>query len=148
MSRSTRIAIVVGAVVLAVAAFVVLQPDSQEGSDGTSAAGATTETPVATTPATTTTPGAPAPAPEPKPDPGPLLTAGEVTELRVKQGETVRFRVRADTSEEVHVHGYDTTYELQPGRTRAVAFKADLQGIWEIELENAATQIAELRVDP
>jgi hypothetical protein len=60
----------------------------------------------------------------------------------------VTFRVRNDASEEVHVHGYDIKKELQANKTATVSFKASITGIFEIELEGSATQLAELRVDP
>ena len=60
----------------------------------------------------------------------------------------MRFRVRSDEAEEVHVHGYDLMKDLEPGETATMAFKATITGIFEIEFEHSAEQIAELRVDP
>jgi hypothetical protein len=76
------------------------------------------------------------------------VTPGKITNLRFKQGETVRFRVRADTTDEVHVHGYDLMKDIAPGETISFSFPASITGIFEVELENAGEQIAQLRVDP
>ena len=71
-----------------------------------------------------------------------------MAKLRYTEGETVRFRVVSDKAEEVHVHGYDLKKDLQPGETATMSFKASITGIFEIEFEQSAEQIAELRVDP
>ena len=93
---------------------------------------------------TATTPTA---TPTPKPEP-PLLQAGKVTKLRFTEGDTVRFRVRSDGPEEVHVHGYDMMKDIGPARPITVSFKATITGIFEVEFEDSGEQIAELRVDP
>ena len=60
----------------------------------------------------------------------------------------MRFRVRSSKDEEVHIHGYDIKKDVKAGQTARVSFKASIDGIFEIEFEGSATQIAELRVDP
>ena len=71
-----------------------------------------------------------------------------MTKLEFEQGDTVRFRVRADVADHVHVHGYDLMKDVEPGETITFSFPADITGIFEIELEDAGEQIAQLRVDP
>ena len=71
-----------------------------------------------------------------------------MVKLRVDKGETVRFRVRSPEDEEVHVHGYDIKKDVKAGQTARMSFKATIDGIFEIEFEHSAKQIAELRVDP
>ena len=83
----------------------------------------------------------------PKPQP-PLLKAGKVTEIEVKEGQTVRFRVTADEDEEIHVHGYDIEEEVPAGETINVSFPATITGIFEIEFHHSEEQIGSLRVDP
>ena len=56
--------------------------------------------------------------------------------------------MRSDVSDEVHVHGYDLMKDVEAGQTVTFSFPADITGIFEIELEGAGKQIAELRVDP
>jgi hypothetical protein len=70
-----------------------------------------------------------------------------VTKLRFKQGDRVRFRVRSDQPDEIHVHGYDIEREVGPEAV-VVAFPATITGIFEIELHESEEQIAQLRVDP
>jgi len=148
MSRGQRLSFLVVAVVIAVVAVVVLADSSEDPSGAPTVATATptstaTAEPQEAEPAETETP---TPAPTPKPPP--LLTGGKVTKLRAEQGDTVRFRVRSPVAEEVHVHTYDISKDLEPGKTATVSFKADITGIFEIEFEHAGEQIAELRVDP
>ena len=138
MSRAQRLTFLAIAAVIAVVAVLVLAvaggDDEQEATRAQSRA--------------TATPGAAAtetPTPEPAP---PLVTPGKVTKLRFEQGDTVRFRVRADVADHVHVHGYDLMKDVEPGKTVTFSFPADITGIFEIELEDAGEQIAQLRVDP
>jgi hypothetical protein len=151
MSSGARLSFLAIAVVILVVAFVALRPSSD---DPETTADAPTATPTLTATATpaageTSTP-TPTETPTPKPtvDPGPLLTGGKVVKLRFDKGETVRFRVRSAQDAEVHIHGYDIKKDVKAGQTARVSFKASIDGIFEIEFENTATQIAELRVDP
>ena len=147
MSRNQRLGFLGIAAVIAIAAIIVLSAgggsDEQEATD-TASRPTTTPTASATAEGETPTP-TPTPTPEPKP---PLLQAGKVTKLRFTEGETVRFRVRHDSPEHVHIHGYDIMKDLEPGKTVTISFKATITGIFEIELEDSAEQIGELRVDP
>jgi FtsP/CotA-like multicopper oxidase with cupredoxin domain len=118
VSARARIGLLGAAVVVLVVAFVLLRSGGDDSS-------------------TTATSGA-----------GPLLTAAKVQEIHVKKGDTVRFRVRSDSAEEVHIHGYDIKHDLPAGKVVPVSFKATIDGIFEIELEHSSTQIARLRVDP
>jgi hypothetical protein len=147
MSRNQRLTFLGIAAVIAVVAVVVFAVGGSDEDSGTPAA-QQTATPTATPSADDgeSTPTA-TPTATPKPQP-PLLQAGKVAKLRVTQGETVRFRVRSDEAEEVHVHGYDLMKDLEPGQTATMSFKASITGIFEIEFEQSAEQIAELRVDP
>jgi len=71
-----------------------------------------------------------------------------VAELEYDAGEEVRFRVRSNTADEVHVHGYDVTKEVPAGGSVTVSFPAELEGIYEAELHGSGEQIAEIRVNP
>jgi hypothetical protein len=149
MSSGARLSFLAIAVAILVVAFVVLRPSSDDP-ETTADAPTATATPTATStpaPGDTSTP-TPTPTPKPTVDPGPLLTGNKVVKLRFDKGETVRFRVRSSEAEEVHIHGYDIKKDLKPGQTARVSFKATIDGIFEIEFEHSATQIAELRVDP
>lgn len=61
---------------------------------------------------------------------------------------TARFRVRSSKADEVHVHGYDLSEPVAPGKTNSFDFKANTEGIFEIELESSGAEIASLKVEP
>jgi FtsP/CotA-like multicopper oxidase with cupredoxin domain len=66
--------------------------------------------------------------------------------VRVDRGEQVRIRVQADRAEEVHVHGYDLSADVAPGKPAVIEFTADAAGVFEVELEQAKLQLFELQV--
>jgi hypothetical protein len=136
--------------VIAVVAVFVLADSSEDDGDGEGAATTATATAEPTETATPDAEGTETPTPTPTAtrEPTPLLTGARVTELEYDQGDTIRFRVRSSTPDEVHVHGYNLFAEVEPGRTTRMSFRADITGIFEIELENVHKQIAELRVNP
>jgi FtsP/CotA-like multicopper oxidase with cupredoxin domain len=146
VTRGQRLTFLGIAAVIAVVAVILLAG----GGDETDNAADSARTPAATATPTTAEGDAtatPTPTATPKPKP-PLLQAGKVRTLTYDQGDTVRFRVRSDEAEEVHIHGYDIKKDLEPGQTATVSFKASITGIFEIEFEGSATQIAELKVEP
>ncbi|HEX8690320.1 MAG TPA: hypothetical protein VF729_08760 [Solirubrobacterales bacterium] len=73
---------------------------------------------------------------------------GGVEELSFEAGERIRFAVRSDASDEVHVHGYDVEKEVGPGELTRFDFPASIEGVFEAELHGSGEQIAELRVEP
>jgi hypothetical protein len=74
---------------------------------------------------------------------------GGVQELEFSAGEEIRFRVEGDEAEEIHVHGYDLMEDIpKGGGSVEFDFPAEIEGIFEAELEGQGTQIAELRVNP
>ena len=73
---------------------------------------------------------------------------GGVAELEYTAGEEVRFEVTSDVADEIHVHGYDLLEEVPAGGTASFDFPAEIEGIFEVELEGRGVQIAELRVNP
>jgi hypothetical protein len=152
-----RIIIIVLAVLGLVVAFVAANDSGDDGQPTPAATTAAAQQPAATTTApqdgagetaTTTTPAAPA---EPAP-PLVRVTGGQpqggVKKLRFRSGERVRFRVRTDTPDEIHIHGYDITKALPAGRTVTVSFPGRLEGRFDVELHGAGTQIASLEVRP
>lgn len=76
-----------------------------------------------------------------------LKTEGLDT-LSVRVGETVRFEVEADVADEVHVHGYDLSFETVPDQEVLVEFVADVTGIFEVELEALGLHIVDIEVTP
>jgi len=154
MSRNQRLSFLGIAAVIAVVAIVVLTvgggSDDTTTDDSANTSAQQTATPSATSSADDgqeeSTP-TPTPTPTPKPQP-PLLQAGKVTKLRFHEGQTVRFWVRHYQPEHVDIRGYDIVQDIEPGKTANVAFKATITGIFDIEFEDSAEEIGQLRVDP
>ena len=148
MSRNQRFTFLAIAALIAVVAVFVLADSSEDDPPPEQSAATATPTPTATAPQEASPQETPEPTPEPtpRPEPIPLLTADKVTELEYTEGETVRFRVRSSEPDEVHVHGYNLFEDVVPGETARMAFKADITGIFEIELEHSGTEIAKLNV--
>lgn len=144
MSRAQRIGLVVAAVAVVVVAFLLLRPGRDDRANGHG-----TGTPAVTAPA-----GHAVTTDRERPDPVTRIRVrdrepvGGVTKMEVAKGDEVGFEVTADAPEEVHVHGYDLSAPVGPGRRARLKFRADLEGAYEVELEHSATQIAELRVRP
>lgn len=73
---------------------------------------------------------------------------GGVQELEYSAGDQIRFDVDSDVADEIHIHGYDLTKDVPAGGAVSFSFPAEIEGIFEVELEDRAEQIAELRVNP
>jgi len=122
MSRNGRLALIGAALVVAVVAFAVIQ----SGGDDKSATASVQSIKVS----------------HGKP-------IGGVQKITVTKGETLRLTVSSpDTSQEIHVHGYDLERDMAPGRPASFEFKTRIEGVFEIELEDTATRIASLQMRP
>lgn len=146
MSRQQRFGLVALAVAVAVAAFVIARPGDDDDDEP-----AATQTAPATTPADTQPAEAEAQPPEPEATRVRVeggQPAGGVEQITVNTGDTVRLTVTSDAPQEVHVHGYDIIESAAPDSPARLRFEADIEGVFEVELEGAHTQIAELRVEP
>ena len=53
--------------------------------------------------------------------------------FEVPKGSTVQITVTSDVADQLHVHGYDRTAELAPGRPASVRFTTDTTGLFEVE---------------
>ncbi len=73
---------------------------------------------------------------------------GGVRELEYNAGDQIEFTVDSDVADEVHIHGYDLMKDVPAGGSVGFAFPAEIEGIFEVELEGLKEQIAELRVNP
>jgi FtsP/CotA-like multicopper oxidase with cupredoxin domain len=134
MSRNQRIGLVVGALIVAIVAFVVAQPggddDSTPSSSGTPAqatddGGTDTET--------ETQPEEPAEPAVTRISVKGGVIAGDVKSIEVAKGDTVRIVVSSDVEDEIHLHGYDLEREAAPGKPARFKFEADVEGAFEIE---------------
>jgi len=138
MSSRARLITLVLAMAAAAIAFVVLKP----GGDSKTSTNSTT-----TTTATSTSPSATAPA-------GPVVRVkggqpvGGVKDITVKQGGVIRLTVTSDVSQEIHMHGYDIAKVAAPGAPARFVVPATINGVFEVELEKTAVQIAKLTVNP
>jgi hypothetical protein len=155
MSRNQRIGLIVAALVFAVVAFAIASPG---GDDGGEQAAQTTPTQTETE---TVTEEAETEA-EPPPPPEPAVTririqggqvVGGAKRIQASTGDTVRIVVASDAQDELHLHGYDITVNSAPGTPARFQFKADLEGVFELEshvAEDAGTNplVAQLVVQP
>lgn len=73
---------------------------------------------------------------------------GGIKQLEYSAGDEIRFEVTSDVADEVHVHGYDLMQDVPAGGTVSFDFPAEIEGIFEAELEGRKEQIAEIRVNP
>ena len=153
--------LVVAALAVAVIAFVIASPGSddengdQAGQTTTTETQTEVETQTETEVETQTETATPAP-------PQPSVTririqGGEVVggakTIDVGQGEPVRIVVTADSTDEIHLHGYDITRNAAPDAPARFNFKANLEGVFEMESHTAEDaglepRIAELVVNP
>jgi pullulanase/glycogen debranching enzyme len=121
MSRAQRLTFLAIAVVVAVVAVIVIVASggSNDDSSSSAASGKTV-----------------------------VLEPGKVQKLKYTQGDQVRFQVRSPKADEVHVHGYNIERELKPNQPTTIAFKATINGIFDIEVHSTDTQIGQLTVEP
>jgi hypothetical protein len=147
MSRAGRLGLIAAAIAVAVVALIVAQPGDDDDDDG----GGTTATQQAQTTPEGETETAPPQPPPPRVERIRVRNGepvGGVQEIEFDRGDTVRLAVTADVEDHVHVPGYDLFRDVAPGQTARFRFEADIEGIFEIELEDTHTPIAELRVEP
>jgi hypothetical protein len=128
-SNTMRAVLGIGVVVLAVVLLIVLKDsdDSGSGQQGS------VEGAALAVPTIVVKNGAP---------------EGGVRSLTYIKGDQIRFQVDSDASDEVHIHGYDLSEDVEAGGSVRFDFPADLEGVFEVELEGRKAQIAELRVSP
>jgi FtsP/CotA-like multicopper oxidase with cupredoxin domain len=151
MSRNQRVALVVGAVLVAVIAFVAVSPgDDDDGSKQATETTTTTATGGATTAKDSVTPSEPAAERI-------QLRGGEVVggpkTIKVTKGDRVRIVVSADAEDDIHLHGYDIEKKVQPGKPARFDLVASIEGQFEMEshvAEDAGREplVASLVVEP
>ena len=158
LSNLQRLAIVVGAIVVLVVAYVVFAGGSDDNDKSASQPAATQSSSTPSTQSTDTgatdtseteTPTTAAPPPAPptvrvvnaKPQ-------GGIQKLKFNKGDQINFRVVSDTADEIHVHGYDLMKDVPKGGSVTFSFKGSIDGRFVVELEDHKEQIAELDVQP
>jgi hypothetical protein len=142
-SNAARATVLVLAIAAAVALFVALSGEDDEASSPTTTAATIAQEPGGD--------GAEKPKPEPK---VPVIEikdgrpVGGVRELTFDAGEEIRFDVASDAPAHVHLHGYDVFRDVPAGGRTGFAVSADIEGVFEVEIETTATQLAEIIVEP
>jgi len=141
MPNRTRIGLLAAAIVVVVVGFVLANSTSKDA-----------DNPGPVGPAVTSS-SAQAPAPAAAPAVKTVVVRGAkpvggVQRLSFAKGGRVRFKVRSDVADEIHVHGYDLMRDVEAGGTLSFSFPATIDGRFEIELENHGEQIAQLEVTP
>jgi hypothetical protein len=135
MSRNQRIGLIVAALVVGIVAFAVASPGGEN--DGEQAAQTTpTQTQTETAPEEAETEAGPAPPPEPAVTRISIKggqVVGGAKRIEAGSGETVRVVVSSDAPDELHLHGYDITMNAAPGQPARFQFKANLEGVFELE---------------
>ena len=167
LSGVQRTGVVLGALAVLLIVFVVLRGGNDDGDSSSSsnaqttatqspstststATGETGSTSTATSTPTTTSTSTSTPA-EPAVRTINVVNGqpeGGIKTISYDKGDQVRLKVSSDVADEIHVHGYDLMKDVEKGGSVEFSFAASIEGRFEIELENAGTQIANLEVDP
>jgi hypothetical protein len=145
VTSGQRIGLIGAALIVAVLAFVLLSGDDD---DADTTPSGTTSAPTLSQEPTGSVPG---PGPKPAVETIEVVNGepqGGVAEITTNKDDTVEFKVDSDTAAEVHVHGYDLMKDVEAGGSASFEFTADIEGVFEIELEETKTPIAELTVEP
>lgn len=147
MSNAARIGSLAVVAVIAAVAFVALRPSGDDSGQAAPQPAAQSE------PAKTEREPEARPRRRPRPQYARIRIrggspVGGVKRIDVDSGETARIEISSDAAGEIHLHGYDREARVGPGRATALRFRADLEGIFELELHGPGTELAELRVEP
>ncbi|HYH61329.1 MAG TPA: hypothetical protein VD766_05645 [Solirubrobacterales bacterium] len=75
---------------------------------------------------------------------------GGPLELEVPQGEGFELLVTTDTADELHLHGYELYFDIEPGKSNEIKVPATDIGTGIVELESHSTGVvlAEISVVP
>jgi len=147
-SNAARVLVALGSIA-AIVVLLIVFAGGDDGGDG--------DTTVSETAATAETGGGSGGPAKPEKPEKPEFTRitvvdgqpkGGVSDLSYSKGDEVRLEVVSDVAEEVHVHGYDISKDVAAGGDVKLRFGAEIEGVFEVELERAAVQIAQLTVKP
>ena len=156
VTSRARITVLALAAVILVAAFSVARGAGDDEDGGTPQAQTQTQSSQPADPAATqaTEPDAQAEAAPVKPAfetirlEGGENATGDAQDVKVDKGDTVRMRFTSDEALEIHIHGYDEYVDVPAGGSKRVSFKADADGIYEIENHGNGALVARLEVQP
>ena len=154
MERRQRLTLLGVAAAIAVAAVVIalVAGGGDDGDDTTTqTTAAQTDTTTGTQPDTTTAETTPPEPPEPEPTQIRMKggePVGGIEKVEVEKDERLEIEVTSDQELPIHFHGYDIEKDAAPGKPAVFKLKADIEGVFEIEVESTGTQIAEVTVKP
>jgi hypothetical protein len=80
---------------------------------------------------------------------GDTVTTEPSDRVAVEVGDTVKISVVSDVADELHVHGYDLTLDLEPGVPAELLFEVTGDpgpGLYEVELEEEHRLLFQLEV--
>jgi hypothetical protein len=80
---------------------------------------------------------------------GDTVTTTPSDRVAVEVGDTVKISVVSDVADELHVHGYDLTLDLEPGEEGELEFEVTSDpgpGLYEVELEDRHLLLFQLEV--
>ena len=72
--------------------------------------------------------------------------SGDTGRVPVATGEQVTLVVTGDVADEIHLHGYDLSAALSPGRPAELVVDATIPGVFEVELHDAGTVLLTLQI--
>ena len=79
-----------------------------------------------------------------------VLADGKVTpngsSIMVGAGQTMMLVGSGDVKDSLHLHGYDKTLDIVPGKSTSLVFAADTKGVFELETHASDQLVAELVV--
>lgn len=73
---------------------------------------------------------------------------GGIVRKTVRKSAPVVLVVQSDVADEVHLHGYDISKDVEAGGIARISFRATVPGRFEVELEGRGVQIADVTVRP
>lgn len=117
-------------------------------------------TPASTSEPTEAPTATPAPTPVPTPESTPTPDMGATIEVevsggkpvggvqrhRVDAGNDVTITVSGDTTDELHIHGYNLVVSFAPGQPGTITFEASIPGVFEAETHHHGDLVMELQV--
>jgi heme/copper-type cytochrome/quinol oxidase subunit 2 len=139
MTTRARVALIAAVVVIAVVGFIVLKPSDKKKTSSSATSGTPTQQSSGTKPSKPPVPQVIVKDGKP---------VGGVKTITVNKGDQVRFTVRSDVADEIHVHGYDFHKDVKAGGQVSFSFPAKIDGEFVIELESRGEQIISLMVNP
>lgn len=71
---------------------------------------------------------------------------GGAVDVELGVGDEFTIAVTADSTDHVHIHGYDLFADVTPDAPAVIEFTADIPGQFEVELEDTGVLLAEIEV--